>query len=158
MQSYKEKTDRSETEKRTRPPTPPPHYAPAEESAEKTGDTVSLEEPIPSLPIPTASPTQAQSLNPDPERIPYRLPPSSPWARFWSNRNKRNFVIIFCVVSILFGTILGAIFLSKNLRNGKSHVASGASMEASTQTVHVTMTMTTVVSGMGRDMGSMTTT
>jgi hypothetical protein len=158
MQNHNEKTGPSDTEIIIRPPTPPPLYAPAEESAEKPNETVSREEPTSSLPSPTTSSTQAQSPNPDLEHLPHRLPPPSPWARFWSNRNKRNFVIIFSVVSILFGTILGAIFLSMNLHNGKAHVASGASIKSSTQTVHVTMTMTTVVSGMGRDMGPMTMT
>jgi hypothetical protein len=157
MQRNNEKTGPSDTEIIVHPPTPPPLYAPAKESANTPNETVSREEPTSSLPIPTSS-TQPQSRNLDPEHLPHRLPLSSHWARFWSNRNKRNFVIIFCVVSILFGTILGAIFLSMNLRNGKSHVAAGASMEASTQTVHVTMTMTTVVSGMGKDMGPMTMT
>ena len=106
--------------------------------------------------IPATSSTDIKSTKSFPEHLPQRITSRSFWARLWSKNKCRIAVGVFCFLIIVGGTIVGAFFLANVMRTGRFHPASGASMRNATRTVQVTTT--SVVAGLGKEMGPMTET
>jgi hypothetical protein len=142
----------SSTEDTTRQFTPPPNYAPLRPpSIAETNRTEPYAGPASPFPTPLIPSTNAESLKPYPEHLPYRLPASPLWVRFWRNEKCRIAVAVLCFLIILGGTMAGAIFFALFMQKGTFYPTSGADVRDATRTVQVTVT--SVIGGLGKEMG-----
>lgn len=182
MQSPDKKAGLSGTGGFACPQTPPPLYASTRDSREEADDSDSDEERTSPLPNPTIPATQAKAPTSFPKHLPYRFPPPPLQKRLWRSDTFRIAMASSCLLIILAGTVTGADFLIIFFQKGSFHPKAVASMVRPTRTMQATTTtfisermketgtammttmqttvaiVSTVVGGLGKEMGPVTTT